>query len=393
VVAARLLDLTRLVSRLGRGPLTGVDRVEFAYLVELLRRDAALFALVRTAAGYLLMDRSGAQSVANLVAGMPLGRTDILSRLTNRLDPLRGQAEAAVRRVSIARVPHLGLQRLLRRLPEGASYLNIGHANLSDRTLRCLRTRCRIAVLLHDTIPLDHPEFSRPDTVASFHRKLVAVATHADLIIHTTHHTRITSEAHLRDAGRVPAGIVAKLGVPQPQPTHSPAGLVLKQPYFVALGTVEPRKNHALLLRVWSELARHGPPPQLLVAGARGWADPHLFGQLATVPGVQLLSGVPDGEVAALVQGSAALLFPTFAEGFGLPPVEAAALGTPVVASDLAVTREVMGEYPIYLGVADSYSWLETIIALSSKNAPGDRQARVPPPTWKDHFNTVLNLV
>lgn len=392
-VPARLLDLTRLVSRLGRGPLTGVDRVEAAYLDALLQRATPLYALVRTAAGFLLLDRAGARGVADLVAGAPLGDADLLSRLTNRRDALRGRAEAAVRRLAIARAPAPLLRLLLTRLPQGASYLNVGHANLSDRTLAALRRRCRVAVLLHDTIPLDHPRFSRPDTVDSFRAKLAAVARHADLVIHTTATTRRQTEPHLQRAGRVPPGVTAHLGVPPPRPGPLPPGLTPEQPYFLTIGTVEPRKNHALLLQVWEDLARIAPPPPLLVIGARGWAEPVLFDRLAATPGVRLISGLDDGAAASLLQGATALLFPSLAEGFGLPPIEAAALGTPVVACDLPVLRELLGDTPIFLPPDDTNSWLETIKSLSLHKADNCPQNALKPPSWQDHFNTVLNIV
>lgn len=392
-VTARLLDLTRLVSRLGRGPLTGVDRVEAAYLQELLGRETPLFALVRTAAGHLLLDRAGAQAVAALVAGAPLGPIDLLSRMTNRRDPQRGRAEATVRRLAIARAPGPFLGHLLRRLPAGTSYLNTGHANLSDRTLSALHRHVRIGVLLHDTIPLDHPDYSRPDTVASFRRKIAAVSAHADLVIHTAKASRALTEPHLHRAGRVPPGIVAHLGVPPPQRAALPVDLQPVAPYFVALGTVEPRKNHALLLRVWNEMARTGSPPALWVIGARGWARPDLFDQLAATPGVRLVSGLADGAVTTLLEGASALLFPSLAEGFGLPPIEAAALGTPVIASDLPVIRELLGDYPIYLDPTDSYSWLETINRLNTSDVSTREQTAITPPLWDDHFNTVLNFL
>jgi len=388
-----LLDLTRLVSRLGRGPMTGVDRVEHAYLTHLLALETPLFGLVRTAAGYLLLDRAGARGVAALATRGPVGPSDLLSRLTNR-DPVRARAEASVRRLAVGRALRGSLARLLRHLPDGASYLNTGHANLPDRGLAALHRRMRIAVLVHDCIPLDHPELSRPDTLAGFAAKLAAVSAHADLVIHTTQDARSRTEAHLRRMGRCPAGVVAGLGVPQPRPAALPKGVDGSHGYFVTIGTIEPRKNHALLLDVWDTLAKSGqPPPPLYVVGARGWADPALFDRLATTPGVTVLQGLPDGAVAALVQHAAALLFPSRAEGYGMPPVEAAALGTPVIASDLAVIREVMGDYPVYLDPTDSYSWLETIKGWG----PGADHANVgtvrQPPRWQDHFNIVLSLV
>lgn len=103
---ARLLDLTRLVSRLGRGPQTGVDRVEFAYLSHLLTLDQPLFGLVRTPLGFLLLDRSGMAALRLLVLGeTPLGQADLLGRLSQRHDPRRAKADASLRRLSIARTP------------------------------------------------------------------------------------------------------------------------------------------------------------------------------------------------------------------------------------------------------------------------------------------------
>ena len=388
MVPARLLDLSRLVSRLGRGPLTGVDRVELAYLTQLLASKPALFGLVRTAAGYLLLDRAGAAGVADLANGGVLGPPDLLSRLIHRRDRLRGRAEATVRRLAIARATPIGLRRLVARVPEGASYLNIGHANLTVDGLSVLHKRFKVAVFVHDTIPLDHPAFSRPDTVAGFARKLAAVAAHADLVIYATDDARRHSERHLRQAGRVPQGIVSPLGVPMPVPQPLPDGLRPPAPYFLVLGTIEPRKNHALLLRVWSAL---GPDaPRLLVVGGRGWADPALFDALAAAPRVTVLTGLPDGAVASLLLGARALLFPSLAEGFGLPLVEAAALGTPVIASDLPVIREVLGDYPVYIDPVDSYPWMETVKTLALSQT---RQTALTPPTWRDHVNTVLNLV
>jgi glycosyltransferase involved in cell wall biosynthesis len=103
-----------------------------------------------------------------------------------------------------------------------------------------------------------------------------------------------------------------------------------------------------------------------------------------------VLTGLPDGAVASLLLGARALLFPSLAEGFGLPLVEAAALGTPVIASDLPVIREVLGDYPVYLDPVDSYPWMETVKTLALSQT---RQTALTPPTWRDHFNTVLNLV
>ena len=396
MLRARLLDVTRLVSRLGRGPLTGIDRVELAYLTRFLADEAPLFALVRSAAGFLLLDRRGCTGLLTLVQSqIALPPVDRLSRLLYRRDPLRGRSETAARKLAIARASRFGLWRLLRRLPKAACYYNIGHTNLTARGLGRLRAAgLGVVVMIHDTIPLDHPELSRPDTVASFRRKLAAVGACADEVVHLTQATRSATEAQLARLGRVPPGLVAPLGVEVALPDVSslPPDLDLSVPYFITLGTIEPRKNHRLLLDVWAQMV--GPVPRLYILGRRGWAAPDLLSRLDALPpggAVRELPGLSDGAVAALLAGAVALLAPSRAEGFGLPPVEAARLGTSVVASDLPVTRELLGNKAVYLPPDDIYSWLETVVRLL--NTPASRQTSQDPAirlTWADHFNTVL---
>ena len=390
----RVLDLTRLVSRLGHGPLTGIDRVEYAYLVHLLAQDRPIFGLVRTAAGFVLLNAVGCAGLAARVNGtVALGKTDLIGRLLHRRNPLRARAEADVRRMAVARAARPFLRRMLRQF-SGASYFNVGHANLTEKGLAAIRSAgLKIAVLVHDTIPLDHPEFARPDTVEPFRRKLAAVAAHADLIIHTTQDARAKTNAQLARFGRVPPGVIAPLGVPIPVPGDLPAGIPTDRPYFVTIGTIEPRKNHTLLLDVWDQL---GPDaPRLYIIGGRGWANASVLARLDSLPPggpVRVLSGLDDGALAALLQNARALLFPSLAEGYGLPPVEAASLGVPVVASNLSVIRELLADFAVYLDVTDSYSWMETIKTLATATqATTGPNNRMIPPNWTDHFKTVLS--
>lgn len=396
---ACLLDVTRLVSRMGKGALTGIDRVELAYLTHLLRQPRPVFGLIRTPAGIILLPDRALAQVADWARGADLPqRSDWIGRISRRRDPVLAALEAALRRQALRRAPlRLAGPMLRHALPAGTAYLNVGHANLSAPMLRALRDGAglRVAVLLHDTIPLDHPQFARPDQIAVFARRVAAIAAHADLVIHSAQATRRLNEGQLARMGRVPPGIVAPLGIelPQPDPALRPADMGLLSPYFVVLGTIEPRKNHSLLLDVWQELGREGGDiPDLLILGNRGWADPALFARLDRgVVGVRVMSGLGDGAVAALLAGARALLFPSHAEGFGLPALEAAALNVPVLATDLPVFREMLGNYPVYLKATEIYSWMRTIKTYCQSRpidfATGPRPSL---PSWSDHMETVL---
>lgn len=394
--SAWLLDLTRLVSRLGRGPMTGIDRVERAYLQRLMTRPEPMFALVRTALGFVVLDRAGVGGILDRVMGkVPLGPPDMLGLLTQRHLPQGLRAEADARRLALARCLPVRLGALLRQtLPPGAGYLNLGHANLSSRVMQAVKSvpDTQIVVMVHDTIPLDCPQFCRADVPRTFAAKMAVISRHADVVLHSASCTRARSEAHFV---RIPRGIVAPLGV-ELAVGQAQAPVPVKGPYFVALGTIEPRKNLGLLVKVWQALqGGPGPVPHLYVVGNRGWAEPALFAALdalAAEGNITLLHDLDDGAVTALLQGAQALLFPSLAEGYGLPPLEAAALGVPVIAGKLPVVVERLGDYPVYLDTSDVYAWVGTInhhMRLPPLWPEIERQVRVPP-NWEDHFDLVF---
>ncbi len=408
--ATRCLDLTRLISRVGRGPDTGIDRVERAYLQRLLAETEPVFALIRTSLGYILLDRTGMVEITKRLDGeADWGKTDLIGLLTREATPARRRAQADLRRFALARCRTGRLARMLRRyLPRGCAYLNVGHSNLRDEVFAAWRAvpEARVAVLVHDTIPLDFPQHQRPGMAARFEARMRRVARHADLAIYNSAATRDDAERWFGSFGRCPDGVVAHLGValPPPDPAQLPPELDLSKPYFVSVGTIEPRKRYDLLLDVWEALAAEMLPddvPRLVIAGHRGWADPALFRRLdaASLRGRAIFerTGLSDAGVAALIAGSHGLLCPSEAEGFGLPPAEAALLGVPVICRNLAVYREILGDSPVYVDSDDVYSWAQSVRRLmNNKKARrfGDEQARsqAKVPTWDDHFNIVLKL-
>jgi glycosyltransferase involved in cell wall biosynthesis len=173
-----------------------------------------------------------------------------------------------------------------------------------------------------------------------------------------------------------------------------------QQPYFVCLGTIEPRKNHNLLLDVWRRLvAEHGErAPRLLIVGRRGWGGKAIaFGFAGSHPLVEECVGLSDVEVAALLRGARGLLLPSFAEGFGLPVIEALASGVPVVCSDLPALRESGGGVPEYLDPRDADAWRAAVLDYASDTPRRAAQfARLTgwhAPSWDEHFAIVDRLL
>ncbi len=396
-MVARLLDLTRSLRRAGRME-TGIDRVEHAYLSHFLTDDVAVFGLARSAFGYLLLDQTGMQGFLDRIEGrVPLGEADLLSRLPRGRSHAQARAESDMRRLAVARALPARLAKLLRRvMPDGYDYFDVGHSNLTNRVFDAIQASGgRSLVMVHDVIPLEHPEWQRAGTVGQFRGKMRRVSSKADCVIYNSHDTQRRSEVFFQDWGRVPVPIVAHLGTNflAPDAEQIPTGLPVDRPYFVTVGTIEPRKNHAFLLDIWQELGPAAPP--LFICGARGWKNEAVFARLDDLTAesnIYELPGLSDAALAALVQGAAGSLFPSFAEGFGFPPIEALTLGSRVLCNNLQVLSEVLGDMPVYAPVSDRSLWINTIKKWEKKPPEVQKAEHFSGPQWSDHFKTVLRF-
>lgn len=256
--------------------------------------------------------------------------------------------------------------------------------------------------LLHDVIPLTHPGFVRQKSWRKHKEYVDRVADHASLILANSQSTADALRAYLTEQERsVPPTKVIPLGyeggisdnpnLPLPDAQKIP-------PYFVTIGTVDPRKNHTLLLNVWSRLIQqHGENcPKLIILGKRGWASDPILHALDHDPKLQrhvMHSGqVQDGDLFQLMRHARAILFPSFAEGFGLPLSEAMVLGTPAICSDIATFREIGGDIPEFIDPLDQLEWLRCIQDYSNIDHPARLQqiqkhgsARLP--SWDSHFS------
>ncbi|NBQ49020.1 MAG: glycosyltransferase family 1 protein [Marivivens sp.] len=376
--------------------MTGVDRVELAYLRRFLADDVPCYFIARTSYGYVLLDRSGGQSILRATLKGEWGQSDLLSRLRFKMPKRVQAAQSFVRKHRLARCGRGRLALMLsEHLPKGVDLYIVGHTNLEFEFVSAfkLSVNARVHVMIHDTIPLDYPEVQRPQTVTEFNRQLRVVSEEADRVIAVSKSTSDSLTPHLQRHGRVPPIIVAHPGIDPVMPRYAeiPPDLDLSRPYFVTVGTIEPRKYHSLLLEVWESLDAE-QRPLLLICGNRGWLNQTVFEALDRgVPDVIEVPELSDSALAAVVHGSKGMLFPSIAEGFGMPPIEAAALGTPVVCADLPVYRETLGDRIVYLDPQDNYSWRETVNELKT-NEDGERAAYVSLPKWDDHFAAVLGV-
>ena len=139
--------------------------------------------------------------------------------------------------------------------------------------------------------------------------------------------------------GLAPEQVVAipEAAAPWFRPVEAPGGT----PYFLFVGTLEPRKNLPVLVEAWREIRREIPVDLVLAGRPRKDAP-----QFASEPGLRILGEVPDARLPELYSGAVALVYPSLYEGFGLPVLEAMQCGACVIASE--ALREVGGDAAVY---------------------------------------------
>ncbi|MGG7565151.1 glycosyltransferase [Rhodovulum sp. DZ06] len=364
--AGAIFDLTRLLGAAGRPFATGIDRFDIALAKQLYARlgDGLHFAALRGEAA----------------RAVPwTGAVRFLDALDRRW---RGLRLSPGQRLALARAPILRRGRapdlLRRRAAGGAIYVNGGHGGLlrSSAAMAMLDPDGRMPrrVILHDLIPLTHPKAQTPEGRARFARFLAGVeaAPGRTLVLANSAATAAEWDARGGPGAQVlRVALAPRAAVPAPglvRDLLAPRLTAAPGPLFVCLGTVEPRKGHAMLLDIWEEFARFGraaPAPRLAVVGRRGWAERGLVQRLLDPPpGVVWLDGATDAEATALLAHSDGLLMPSGAEGLGLPAMEAAALGVPALLSDLPALREAGGPSARFLPPGDHAAWAAAIHEL-----------------------------
>ncbi len=395
-----LLDLSRLLWRAERFAPTGIDRVELAYARHLIATafDRLSFAAYWGRLG-LLPDNRAVAFIAALdtvwsgacIDRIARARTAMLARRL-RLDVLiRGEAPLHV----FARAK--GGQLV---------YLLVSHHGLvrPSALMRFKeRTGARFVCLVHDLIPIHHPEYVRPGDAGRHQRRMDTVAQLADRVIVNSTGTKAALDRHFKRAGRVAPIRVAPLGIDL-WPSARRSLAEAHSPYFIYVATIEPRKNHLLLLRVWRHLAAvfGSHAPRLILVGRRGLRSRRI---IALIERFGLSRGLveqhnqlPDAAVVKAIEGARALLYPSLAEGYGLPVAEALALGVPVLCSDLPELREIGHGVPEYLDPVDEPAWRRAVldyvqIGSARRQDQLTRLRHWRPPSWEQHFDRVLPLI
>ncbi|WP_396594335.1 glycosyltransferase family 4 protein [Brevundimonas sp. R86498] len=408
-----LFDASRLLSRAERTAPTGVDRVCLAYAEWLLSLPDIRVTPVRGRQDQLVaVDdvwfRKCVQTLRSRWTGDFFERslTEDEMRLMTALSsdtkatgsvigtPPADPAKTSGRRARIFK--QMFRSQWIRNLPPSSLYFNVGHTGLADpRVLMELRDRgIAPIILLHDLIPITHPEYCRPGDGEKHRGRVLNTLRYASRILVNSRYTAHELAVFAAREGLTPPPIDAiHLGL-EPTFLARPAAAT-PRPYFVHIGTIEARKNLAFLLTVWRRLQERmgDAAPQLVLVGRYGWENEAVLDHLERSPALQGLvhqaADLPDSALATLMASARALLAPSSVEGFDLPAVEASALGVPLIASDIPAHRELVPDARL-IDPLDGLGWLDALEA-ATRHPP--KALPYTAPTWDRHFAEVAQRV
>jgi glycosyltransferase involved in cell wall biosynthesis len=260
------------------------------------------------------------------------------------------------------------------------------------------RYRYRYVLLCHDLIPLKFPRFFMPHDVAAFSSYFKAALRVVDRFICVSNCTAndLLAYAKQEDVSLLDVQVEANGADPPLSASSDLPDALVHRKFVLFVSTIEPRKNHALIQRVWLQLLARGIPQatgfKLVFVGRLGWKMEELTRSWQTNETLRStlvhLQDLPDSSLASLYNNAAFCIYPSLYEGFGLPVLEAFSYGRAVIASTAGSLPEVMQDRGPTLDPMDEQAWYETMAAWITRpdivDAHETKLTGFRPSTWEE---------
>jgi glycosyltransferase involved in cell wall biosynthesis len=419
-------DLTRVLSKASAPTPTGIDRVDIRYAKHFLDNETYKVVFVYTSkslfkiAEFEISEKLVSMVYAKWIMGETLNKSDA-SWLANKAPQLLEKTGGVKRRLgqvgggnekALRSVDEELLDVLVKNRERKSCYFNTSHYGVgNDSSVQAYYVfkvvgGAGIVFYLHDLIPLDFPEYVNDGDDKGHAVRVTAMANYADVVLVNSEYTKDRFVNYCKvHFLRLPKTLVALIGIEEKFVENASVcneKSLINGNYFITVSTIEPRKNHMLLLQIWREMAASGMRdiPRLVIVGKRGWSNSSTFSFLDRNPQIQPyvseMSGLSDHHLIALMKGAKAMLFPSFVEGWGMPIVEAMALGLPIVCSDIPAFVESGQNIPKYKSPINGTAWKEEIIRLNTDEGYlrecRERVAQYVFPLWSEHFSVVRDV-
>ena len=260
----------------------------------------------------------------------------------------------------------------------------------------------RVVTLVHDILPISFPACYIAPWRDTFKVNTAAVFSYADRIVTVSQYTAdVLEEFRMRQRlPRVPITVAhngfeplveAEPGHPFTYLNNPDLDAVLQAPRapYLMVGSIEPKKAHVPVLRCFEGMWSGGYDRNLLIIGRRGWLEQPIIEAILTSPFYNerlfWLSDLDDADLARAYRGAHGLVFASLGEGFGIPMIESAHFGKPVLALETEIAREVLGSRAVYF--TDGRSLIDAVLDMEDAEAHAAASAQavsVSWPAWTD---------
>ena len=382
-----LIEISRLIFRLIKGKtITGIDRVTLAYIEHYAQHAQAVISYKGSV--HILTRAQSAKLFQILCQNQPkLLHSSFFNVLTEYV--FKNESDYSQY--------------------AGCIYLNLNHKGIESKSYirKIQQLQLKTVFFVHDLIPVNYPEYCRAQEQHKHAVRIRHMLQFGHAIIVNSEFTKTEllqfAQEHQLTAPKITVALLSS-DLHHLEATPQLLATLEHKRYFVVLATIEARKNHLLLLQIWQRLIQQlgEDAPYLVLVGQRGWEADQVFNLLDRCEVVKHrvieCSSSCDVELKATLLNAQALLFPSFVEGFGLPLVEALSLGVPVLASDIAVFREIGQGVPEFIDTLDSKLWYDMIVEYNKNTSllRQDQRLRMKQYRhweWQDHFNTIQHVI
>jgi len=266
-----------------------------------------------------------------------------------------------------------------------------------------------VGVVIYDIIPLRHPEFFPPAIVKRFSIWFKEAIKHVDFFICISQTVQNEVQAYLKqnypdyqahsrvDFFRLGCTLDNISEIKLIGDAHK--AVFQQRDVFITVGTIEARKNHQYLLDAFDLIWQRYPDAVLCIIGKVGWLSEQVMDRINKHPlfkkNLFVFHNVSDAELDYYYKHSKALIWPSLAEGFGLPIIEALHQGLPVLASDIPIHREVGKEFCAYFDINDPACLAKIVIDIEKTGKmPKVRSSKeYKLITWQDSCRELFNQV
>ncbi len=251
----------------------------------------------------------------------------------------------------------------------------------------------RRITVVHDLTPLSHPQHHSLLSTLMHRWLLPQILKKAHILIVNSNQTKLDIVERLRIPDQKIRVVYPQVIIPQiATDTRAFQHTIPSRPYFLTVGTLEPRKNHLCILKAFEIIAQKHPDHQWVIAGQPGWKSRSMWRVLANSKyrdRVTITGYLPRAALWALYEKAHALIMASHYEGFGLPVLEALQCSLPLILSNMPTLPEVAGEAALYFAPTDHLTLAQHMDALVTNHELHDKM-RIRSKQRYDHWTSSI---